>query len=126
MEASLAKVDMEKVKKEMERLKEEMPKVQEQLKDLKPQIEASMKKAKEEMEKAKAEITVFKSFEEGLEKDGLINRKANYTIEHKEGELYINGKLQSEAVYNKYRSFLEKHKSFKLNKTDDDFKMEND
>ena len=114
LSASLAKVDMEKVKQEMERMKEEMPKLQEKMKNIKPEVEASMKKAKEGIEKARTEIKEFKTFEEGLEKDGLINRKSGYVIEHKEGKLSINGTPQPDAVYNKYRSFLEKHKSFKL------------
>ncbi len=126
VQASLAKVDMEKVKKELENLKIEMPKLQEGLKNIKPQIEESMKKAKEGIENAKAELKQYKEFEEGLEKDGLINKKGEYMIEHKEGKLYIDGNVQPESVYNKYRSFLEKHKKFTLKKTKDDFQLQND
>jgi hypothetical protein len=68
----------------------------------------------------------YKAFEDGLEKDGLINKKENYSVEHKDGQLIINGKIQSEAAYNKYRSFLEKHKKFKLEKENDNFDMDMD
>lgn len=125
VQASLAKADMEKVKKYLEALKAEMPKLQEELKNIRPQVEESIRKAKTDMEKARQEIKEYKNFEEGLEKDGLINRKENYSIEHTDGQLYIDGKLQPESVYNKYRSFLEKNKKFRLKKTQDDFDLEN-
>ncbi|MFI5186397.1 MAG: hypothetical protein ACHQF0_06715 [Chitinophagales bacterium] len=135
---SLAKVDMvkinEEIKKEMEEVKKiDMSKLDEQMKDLKiemkdlqPKIEKEMKKAKGEIEKAKGEMKEYKSFVDGLEQDGLINKKEGYTIEHKNGELIINGKKQPVEVYDKYRSFLEKHKTFTIKKSDDDFSIDND
>jgi len=118
--AALAKVDMEKLKEEMEQLKTmEFPKLQVEMEKIKPQIEMQLKKAKNEMEKAKLDLKEFKAFEDGLEKDGLINKKEEYTIEHKDRQLIINGKTQPAAVYNKYRVFLDKHKKFRLKKNDD-------
>ena len=127
----MAKVNWEKIKTEMEKVKEvdmknleiEMKKVQEEMKDLGPKMEKEMAKAKESLEKAKAEIKEFKTFVDGLEKDGLISKKEGYTLKHKDGELLINGKKASEQTYNKYRSFLEKHKKFSIEKNDDDFDM---
>ena len=120
---ALAKVDMEKLKAQMQEMKKvELPKIEAELKKVKPQME----KAKLEIEKARTELKEYKAFENGLEKDGLINKKENYTIEHKDGQLIINGKIQPEAVYNKYRSFLEKHKKFKLEKDDNDFDIDVD
>jgi translation initiation factor 2 beta subunit (eIF-2beta)/eIF-5 len=74
-----------------------------------------------EIQKAKKEMQDFKAFEEGLEKDGLINKKEGYTIEHKDGQLIINGKIQSQEIYDKYRSFLDNHKKFKLENDENDF-----
>ena len=85
-----------------------------------------MEKAKVDIEKAKVEMREYKSFVDGLEKDGLINKRDGYSIEHKNGELIINGKKQPADVYNKYRSFLEKHKKFNIKKTDDNFNINND
>ena len=101
--------------------KTELPRLQVELEKIKPQVEVEIKKAKIEVEKAKTQLKEYKAFEEGLEKDGLINKQEQYTIEHKDGQLIINDKLQREAVYKKYRSFLEKHKNFKLQKGDTDF-----
>jgi hypothetical protein len=126
IKASVSKIDFEKMKADLARLKEiELPKIEAQMKDLKPRIEASMEEAKKSIEKAKAEIREYKAFEEGLQKDGLID-KENYIIEHHKGVLKINGKVQSQEVYDKYRSFLEKHKDLEIKKNKDEFNIHND
>jgi copper chaperone CopZ len=122
VDASLAKVDMENIRKEIERIKEtDFEKIEIELQKIKPEIEKSMKEAKAGIEKAKIELKEYKTFVDGLEKDGLIDKKATYTLEHKNGVLKINGKTQPTDVYSKYRNFLEKHKDFTLKKDDDDF-----
>lgn len=124
IQESMAKVDWEKIKTEMEKVKEvDMKNLEIEMKDLGPKLEKEMAKAKEGLEKAKAEIKEFKTFVDGLEKDGLISKKEGYSLKHKDGELLINGKKASEQTYNKYRSFLEKHKKFSIEKDDDDFDM---
>ena len=134
VQESLAKVNWDNMKLEMQKIKEidlkkldeEMKKVQEEMKDLQPRLEKEMSKAREELEKAKVELREYKGFVDGLEKDGLISRKDGYTLRHRDGELLINGKKATDAVYNKYRSFLDKHKKFSIEKTDDDFDMDID
>ncbi len=130
---SMEKVNWEQLKKELEEVKNinvdisaEMKKVEEEMKKIGPQIKEEMEKAKVHIEKAKAEMKEYKEFVDGLEKDGLLNKKENYSIRHKDGELTVNGKKVSEQVYNKYRSFLEKHKNFTLNKEADDFNLDID
>ena len=118
--------DLEEVKKiDMSKLNEDMKKLDLQMKELGPKIEKEMEKAKLEIAKAKEEMKEYKAFVDGLDKDGLINKKEPYSIEHKNGELIINGKKQPANVYNKYRSFLEKHKKFNIKKSDDDFNINN-
>jgi hypothetical protein len=78
------------------------------------------------MEKAKAEMKEYKSFVDGLDKDGLIKKSEGYSIKHKDGELIINGKKASNETYTKYRDFLEKHKKFTIEKNDDDFNIDID
>lgn len=138
VEASLKEVDWNKIKVELnesidkiketdfEKIKVEMKDLEKEMKKIKPEIEKELAKAKAEVEKAKVEIKEYKSFTEGLEKDGLINKKEGYSIKHKNGELIINGKTQPAEVYNKYRNFLEKHKTLTIEKTDDDFNIDND
>lgn len=127
LDASLAKVDMEAIKKEIEKIKEvNLAEVEKQMKDLKPELEKSLKAAKADIEKAKKEIAEYKNFLTSLEKDGLINKKENYTIEHKDGVLLINGVAQPEAVYKKYQEFLKKHKQFSFKNQNDQVELNKD
>lgn len=134
VEASIAKIDWDKMKAELEKVKEidlskmelDMAKMQKELEKIGPEIENSMEKAKESIEKVKAEMKEYKNFVDGLEKDKLLDRKKGYTIKHNDGELFINGKKQPAEIYNKYRSFLEKHKNFNIEKSDDDFNIDID
>jgi hypothetical protein len=131
---SLASVDWEKMKKDLEEVKKidmskldaDMKKLEIEMRGIGPKIEKEMKKAKASIEKAKAEMKEYKSFVDGLEKDGLINKKESYTIEHKNGQLIINGKKQPGDVYNKYGTFLKKHDKFTIKKSEDNFNINND
>jgi hypothetical protein len=131
---SMKEIDMDKLKAELEEVKKmdfskldaEMKNLESELKKIGPEIEKSMEGAKESIKRAKAELLEYKEFTNGLEKDGLIDKQKGYNIKHKNGELYINNKKQSNDVYNKYRSFLEKHKTFSFEKNDDDFNIDLD
>jgi hypothetical protein len=134
LEESIAKIDWDKMKAELEKVKEidfkklemDMKKMEKELSKIGPEIERSLEKAKAEIEKARAEMKEFNEFVEGLEKDGLLKRNDGYTIKHKDGELFVNDKKVAAEVYNKYRSFLEKHKKFNIKKADDDFNTDID
>ena len=131
VEESVAKIDWEKMKEQLaevkkmnlDKIQDQMKEVQKNLEKMGPEIKEKMEKAKEKIEKVKAEMKEYKDFVDGLEKDGLINKKDDYIIKHKDGELLINGKKVSDDVYNKYRSFLENHKTFTIEKSDDDFNI---
>ena len=134
VQESINKIDWDKMKAELDRVKEidmkkmqiDMDKMQAELSKIGPEIENSMEKAKVDIEKAKADMKEYNDFVDGLEKDGLLKRSEGYTIKHKDGELFINGKKASDATYNKYKSFLEKHKKFSIKKSDDDFDIDID
>jgi hypothetical protein len=68
----------------------------------------------------------YKAFVDGLANDGLINKKESYSIKHKDGKLIINDKEADAKTYDKYRSFLEKHKKFNIEKDIDDFDIDMD
>lgn len=131
---SLAKVDWDKMKDELDEVRKidlsemeaSMAEAREEMKKIGPQIEKELKNAKVEIEKAKAEMKEYKSFVDGLDKDGLINKKESYSIKHKDGILTINDKEASENTYEKYRSFLDKHKKFNIEKNNDDFDIDMD
>ena len=104
--------EMEKAKKEMEKIG--------------PEIEKELKKAKVEIEKAKAEMKEYKSFVDGLNNDGMINKKEGYSLKHEDGRLMINDKEAPARTYEKYRSFLQKHPKFNIEKNKDDFNINMD
>ena len=134
VEGSIAKIDWDKMKKELEQVKEmnfeklkvEMKELEEELKKIGPEIKKEMEKVKTEIEKTRTEMKEFKVLVDGLEKDGLLNKKEPYTIKHRDGELSVNGKVVPAETYNKYRSFLEKHKSFTIEISADDFNIDID
>ncbi len=117
LKESLEKVDMEKIKRDldMKKLKEELKGLKKELEKLGPEIKESLQKAKVELEKAGEELKAFKDFIDGLEQDGLISKKDDYSIVHKDGDLIINDVKQPKTVYKKYRTYLDKHKSFEIN-----------
>ena len=134
IKAAVKEINLEKLNKELQEVKElnldkldiKLERINEELKKIQPELQKNLEKAKEGIEKAKIELKAYKAFVDGLQEDGLINKKEGYTIKHKNGELIINGKVQPEAVYNKYRDFLEKHKSLTIEKSDDDFNVDVD
>lgn len=124
---SLAKIDFDNMRAALEKVKEiDFKKLQDEMKELGPKMEIEMKKAKLEMEKAKTEIKAYETFVNNLESDGLINKKEGFTLKHKDGDFYINGKKASQKIKTKYKDFLERHKQFDIKITDADFKLKID
>jgi len=134
IQESMQKIEWDKMKMEFDKVKDidmkkmqlDMEKMQAELSKIGPEIEESLENAKVEIEKAKIEMKEYKEFVDGLEKDGLINKKQEYTIKHDNGELFINGKKASDATYKKYKTFLDKRKKFSIEKSDDDFDIDID
>lgn len=131
---SLKKVDWDEMRKELEEAKKvdfreveaELRKAQVELEKMGPELKKSMEDARRELEKAKADLAVYKELVDGLHSDGLINKEGNYSIEHKDGELKVDGKKVSDAVYNKYRQLLTKKKQFRLEKSEDGLNIDRD
>ena len=131
VQESIQKIDFDKMKIEMDHMKDidikkmqlAMEKMQTDLSKIGPEIERSLENAKVGIEKAKVEMKEYKGFVDGLEKDGLINKKEEYSIKHDNGELFINGKKASDATYKKYKTFLDKREKFTIEKSDDDFNI---
>ena len=131
---SIAKIDWDKMKAELDEVKKidfsemnaEMEKAKKEMEKIGPEIEKELKKAKVEIEKAKAEMKEYKSFVDGLNNDGMINKKEGYSLKHEDGRLMINDKEAPARTYEKYRSFLQKHPKFNIEKNKDDFNINMD
>ena len=131
VEESMAKIDWNQMKLSMDAVKKidwkemekEMKKAQVEIDMKGPEIKLELENARKEIAKAKVELRAYKSFLDGLEKDGLINKKDGYSIKYKNGELNINGKKASDETMKKYRSFLDDHKSFEIEIRDGEFNL---
>ena len=125
--ASIAKIDWDKLNEDLGKVKNiDMEKVEADLKKIKPEVEKSIKKARKNIENAKEELKAYKGLIDGLDKEGLINKKENYTIEYKKGTLTINGKKQPADLVTKYQNFLQGRKDFTITKEKDDFHIDHD
>lgn len=129
---SFAKIDWEKMKMEFEAIKKidlpemeaDLARARDEIKKIGPEIEKELKKAKIEIEKAKVEMKEYKLFIDGLHNDGLINKETSYSIIYKNGKLHINEQEVPEKIYEKYRSFLNNHEKFNINKDKGDFNID--
>ena len=132
--AEVKNIDMDKIRLDLNKAKEELKEQQGQLKEelekaqkeiqqnLGRNFKQELEKAKDDVLRAKEEMKAYKTMLADMEKDGLINTKENYTIEYKDGELYINGKIQPAAIRDKYKSYFKKDniKIKKVRDSDDD------
>lgn len=78
-------------------------------------LKINIQNAKHGLQKAKASLQQLKAFTNDLEKDGLIEKGKPYSVEIKDGDLYINDVKQSKKLTKRYR---EKYKSYFDNQGD--------
>lgn len=126
VQASLAKVDTEKMKAELQKVKEiDLSKMKKEMEGLRPEIEKSLQAAKKSIEKARQEITGYKELVNALDKDGYLNKKENYKVEYKNGELIVNGKKLPDDATKKYSEYLSGKKDFTLQKDEEGLNINN-
>lgn len=105
----ISKIDFNKInaeiKTEMEKVKKEQLDVKIDMSKINKEINEAMANARVEIAKAKEQLKEYKAFTDELQKDGLIDKEKEYRIEWKGDDLYINGKMQSKEVSNKYHKY---------------------
>lgn len=121
----IRKIDFTELKNDLKKAKEELnsEKLKEHInfKELNNDIKEAMQNAKTEFEKAKQELQQTKDFTNVLEKDGLIKKNKQYTIDWKDnGDLYINGFKQSQQTADRYHKYFKKGGYTIKNDEDDD------
>ncbi|RYE26344.1 MAG: hypothetical protein EOP51_00770 [Sphingobacteriales bacterium] len=123
------RAEIAKAKAEMQQAKAEM--ARELSEEKRKEIHTEMAKAKAEMQQAKAEIARELSEERRKEiytqktggkefdadklvnkmlADGLIDKEIGYSIRKEYNELYINGQLQDNAIFKKYKPYMDADK----------------
>jgi chromosome segregation ATPase len=96
----------EEVKKELENAKKEMARAREEIKNQKFNFKKEMEKASVDIDKAKVELKGYQEMIYEMEKDGLLSTSADYTIEYKNSDLFINDKKQPQEVADKYKKYF--------------------
>ena len=107
----IEKVDMLELRKELERAKKEIEKSKREIEKI--NFDQVLQEANTGILKAKEELQLTKAMFTEMEKEGLIDQKDGFSIELKNKALFINGKKQREATYEKYRKYI-KGDSFKI------------
>jgi hypothetical protein len=113
----MSKIDTETIKKAMEEASKALDKAKLELKQI--DFGKIMDNAKEGIDKAKAKLRSIKTMFTEMEKDGLIDTRAGFTVNFKDGDLFINGKKQPQEVTDKYRKYITDIKDF----DDNDFSI---
>ncbi len=78
------------------------------------QLQKSLGEAQKGLQAAKADWHNCKALAKALEADGLLQAGKPYTIELKEGVLYLNGVKQTKATTDKYNKYYSGKKNFTL------------
>jgi chromosome segregation ATPase len=102
--------NQQEIQKQMFEVQKEMDKVKDHMQLEKFNFSREMEKAKVELDKAKEELKGYQDMIYSMEKDGLLDTKDNYTIEYRNGELFINDKKQPADVTNRYKQYFKKDK----------------
>jgi uncharacterized protein HemX len=117
--AEIKKIDTEKLKKEMEKVKVELEKHKQDWhinhEKMQHNLKEEMQKVKEKMKEASESMHQLSALTSALHKDKLIDKENPYSIEVKDGDLYINGTKQSQEISDKYR-FIYQKKNFSIHK----------
>jgi hypothetical protein len=117
---------MEKIKADLQKAKEiDMDKMRKELSKVGPEVEKAMKDARVSLDKARQEVTAYKNLVSALDKDGLLNKNGNYTIEYKNKVLTVNGKALSAEATSKYSEYLNGKDHFTLQKDNDGLDIKN-
>jgi hypothetical protein len=101
---AISKINTEDMKKAMEEAGKALNKARLEIKQI--DMDKIMKNAKEGIDKAKTKLRSMKTMFTEMEKDGLIDTKAGFDVNFKDGNLFINGKKQPQEVTDKYRKYL--------------------
>ena len=131
-QAEIAQVDVKKVQADIEAAQKELSSeaIAEKInvEKIHAEVEEELHKARKEIKKAKENILNLHEFTNALTADGLIEKNKPYTIQLKDGILFINGKKQSKETTDKYNKYYgdKKDFSYKSNHNSDEPETDED
>lgn len=115
----------QEIRQGLEDAKKDMEKAKQEMKENRFDMEKEIAKAKVEVDNARKEVLGYQEMVYAMEEDDLLNTKQDYTIEHKNGNISINGKPLNETSANKYKKYF-KNKDMKIDKKDGKINIRND
>ncbi|WP_207514421.1 hypothetical protein [Longitalea luteola] len=113
----------DEVKKELENARKEIAKVKGELKKQQFDFSKEMDKAKMEIDKAKTDMKGYQEMIYDMEAAGLLSTKEDYTIEYKNGDLFINDKKQPQEITDKYKKYF-RQKTIAIKKQEGQMKID--
>ncbi len=113
------KIDYKKLENELQKSREQWQKekvnIERELQEAKKEIsnnkgtlQKELFKARDEMVKTKESLQAYKEMIIRMDKEGLLDSKDDYSIDYEEGSLMINGKKQSQVIFDSYQSYFKK------------------
>jgi DNA repair exonuclease SbcCD ATPase subunit len=105
------KFRQEEVEKQMANAQKQLEKAREDMKHQQFNFKQNIDKAKVDIDRTKEELKSYQEMIYDMEKDGLLNTKDDYTIEYKDGDLFINDKKQPQEVTDKYKKYFKENKT---------------
>ncbi len=115
---AIDKINWDEMKTEMSKAQDEVKKAMKEQKinseEIKKEVQKSLKEAQKNLQSANIELRNYKGLETALLNDGKISKNKPYSIELKEGILYINGVKQSKETTDKYSKYYSSKKNFTL------------
>lgn len=103
-------IQKEQLDKQMQKLQSDMEKLKADLKHQQFNFKEQMDKANIELDKAREEMKGYQEMIYDMEKDKLLSTDEDYSIEYKDGDLFINDKKQSPEITNRYKKYFRKDK----------------
>lgn len=111
------KIDYKKLEKELEKSREQWQKekvnIKKELQEAKKEIinnkgtlQKELSEARDEIQNTKATLQSYKKMITRMDNEGLLNSKDDYSIDYQEGSLLINGKKQTQEIFDSYKSYF--------------------
>jgi len=107
----ISQIDMKEINEQLAGAKIQIEKAKAELKKI--DLNKALKEAEKNVKEAEKNLQLQKEMFDEMEKDGLIDTKAGFSVEYKNKELFINGKRQPDAVTGKYRKYI-KEDNYKI------------
>lgn len=136
VDQALRNMDMEKIQRETNRALQQATKnidfneindeIKRAMNSVKVELNSEgIRKSIRDVEKAHWELDDYRDLLDALKNDGLINKDGDFTIEYKQGELFINDQKQPKGTTNRYKKYFNQENT-RISKNNGRFNVDTD